>query len=64
MVDAALADETAMVRAKAIEVLQLVTQRNDRLRTAVEHSKHGCRQFVGLVDDDMGVAAINHIAGQ
>ncbi|MCY1179957.1 hypothetical protein D9M71_648840 [compost metagenome] len=64
MVDAALADETAMVWAEAVEVLQFVTQGNDRLRAAVEHGKHRCRQLMGLVDDDVGVAAVDHIISQ
>lgn len=64
MVDAALADEAAMMRAEAVEVLQFVTQGNDRLRAAIEHGKHRCRQLMGLIDDDVGVAAVNHMIRQ
>ncbi|MNP02157.1 hypothetical protein D3C76_940010 [compost metagenome] len=53
-----------MVRAEAVEVLQFVTQGNDRLRTAIEYRQHRCRQLVGLVDDDMGVTAVDHMLGQ
>lgn len=53
-----------MVRAEAVEVLQFVTQGNDRLRTAIEYRQHRCRQLVGFVDDDMSVTAVDHMLGQ
>ncbi|MNC81102.1 hypothetical protein D3C75_1341270 [compost metagenome] len=53
-----------MVWAQAIEVLQLVTQGDDRLRAAVQHGEHRCRQFMGLIDDDVGVPAVDHLQCQ
>lgn len=48
-----------MVRAQAIEVLQFIAQGNDRLRAAIQHGDHGCRQLVGFIDDHMGIAAVD-----
>ncbi|MNN55368.1 hypothetical protein D3C81_1702410 [compost metagenome] len=64
MVDVTLADEAAMVRAQAIEVLQLIAQGNDRLRAAIQHGDHGCGQLVGFIDDHMGIAAVDQFGRQ